>query len=402
VTLRSGRTGVRRSLPNRAGIVLVLGAIVLSATVVAACTPTDAPSGVSPPAEAVLPTPLESSTAGPGTSWVVMPMGHLDDPTNTFWQMFYRSGTSSRWELATPPGVASNGGLVATIGSSGTVTAGFEPSQGLLFSPLAQTADLGATWSQGLLPGGLAPVPDALASSGAHQFLALLRDDGGRVVTDGGGLTTWTTVTSARKLASYPSSARCGITGLSAVTHGTDGDPVVGTACAHGSRPGIFESSDGSWHSVGPPLPDTVSGPTRVIRLLDTPAGVTALVSAGKGTPHSLFALWSADGSTWTVSAPLRLPAGPSSTGVTATGGLVVVTGGAGGRRTASIVDPSGGRWDVLPTPPGGTSAVVDGPDGTIEALIADQSTLHVDALDSDGWHRVQTSGVAIQYGSSS
>jgi hypothetical protein len=220
-------------------------------------------------------------------------------------------------------------------------------------------------------------------------------------MTDGGGLTAWTTVTAARELASYPSSATCGITGLSAVTYGPDGDPVVGTACARGSRPGIFESVGGSWHPVGPPLPGTVSGPTRVIRLLDTPAGVTALVSAGRSS-HELFGLWSDDGlTTWTVSAPIRLPAGLSSTGVTATGGLVVVTGGNGGERTASIVGPSGGHWSTLPTPPAGTSVIVDGPEGTVEALIADQSTLHVDSLDTEGWRRIQTSSVAIQYGSS-
>lgn len=218
---------------------MALGGFTLSASVLTACTPFHTTSEPSTPTRGIVtPTPLDSSVAGPETSWAVLAMGHLDEPTNTFWQMFYRSGPSSRWELATPPGVASNGGLTATIGPSGTVTAGFEPSQGLVFSPLAQTADQGTSWSQGVLPGGLAPVPDALATSGDHHFLALLRDGGGAVVTNGGDLTSWTTITSARNLAASRSSAACGITEFGAITEGTTGDPVVGAACARGSRPG--------------------------------------------------------------------------------------------------------------------------------------------------------------------
>ena len=381
---------------------MALGGFTLSASVLTACTPFHTTSEPSTPTRGIVtPTPLDSSVAGPETSWAVLAMGHLDEPTNTFWQMFYRSGPSSRWELATPPGVASNGGLTATIGPSGTVTAGFEPSQGLVFSPLAQTADQGTSWSQGVLPGGLAPVPDALATSGDHHFLALLRDGGGAVVTNGGDLTSWTTITSARNLAASRSSAACGITEFGAITEGTTGDPVVGAACARGSRPGIFESVDGSWHQVGPVLPGRASGPTRVLRLLHTPAGVTALVSTGT-TTRTLFALWRADGSsTWTVSAPLHLPAELASTGVTATGGLVVVTGGDGRGRMASVASPSGGHWVALPSPPSGTAVVVDGPDGTVEALIADRSTLQVDLSGTTGWHRIQTAHVDIQYGSS-
>jgi len=348
--------------------------------------------------------PLANATAGPETSWAVLAMGHLGDATNTFWQIFHRSGASMRWELSTPPGVASNGGLVATIGSSGAVTAGFEPSQGLSFSPLAQTADEGSSWSQGLLPGGLGPGPDTL-TSGEGRYLGLLRTAGGELVGNSGDLTTWTTLATLHTLAADPATAACGITSLSAVTYGGTGHPVVGAACARGTRPGLFELVNGRWRSVGPVLPGSASQPTQVVRLLRTPAGVTALVSVGS-TPASrkLFALWSADGSgSWAVSAPLRPPAPLASTGVTATGGLVVVTGGQGRGRTASVVSPAGGApWTRLPMPPSGTAVVVDGPGGTVEALVADRSTLQVDALEAGGWHRIQTLNVDIQYGSSS
>ena len=266
-----------------------------------------------------------------------------------------------------------------------------------------QTSDLGATWSQGLVPGALAPVPDALAAL-AQPHLALLRTDGGEVVATSGDLTSWTTLTALRALATDPSTSSCAIVGLTGVAYGADGDPLVGTECARGSRPGIFESVNGGWQSVGPTLPAPASDPIRVLRILDTPSGLAALVSTGKASSPTLFALWSVDGTrVWEVSAALQLGARDlSSTGDSATGELIVATEGSAGRRLAAVVSPAGGQWRELATPPAGTSVVAVGPGGTFDALIADQSTLLVDSLGSGGWHRTQALNVDIQYGSSS
>ncbi len=365
-----------------------------------------------PPASTATPVgvPLSTSTAMEGSSWAVVAMGHLDDPDNTFWQLLTRPVGSTQWQLFTPPGVASNGGLVASFTPPETVTAGFEPTQDLEFSPLAQTTaspaarpgGQAATWATGVLPAGMAAAPDALAASGDHRYLALLRSGGGTVVASSGDLSTWSTVTSIRSLARDPATSACGITALTAVALSGDG-AAVGTRCAHGTRPGIFESVHGSWRAVGPELPDG-SGPVQVLRLVATPAGVSALVASGPAGSDTLYALFGADGlRTWAVSTPLHPGRAPlASTGVTAAGGLVVTTAGAGNRRSAWVVGPSGGRWLPLAAPPPGTSTVVAGPGTTFEALIADQSTLHVDVLGTGGWRRVQSLAVAIQYGSSS
>jgi hypothetical protein len=123
-------------------------ALTFSAGALAACSSSASPA---PPSLAsvggigTVPTiPLTSSSAGPTSTWATMALGHLDDPVNTFWQLFVLTGGSPRWELSTPPGVASNGGLVASV-TADTVLAGFEPSQDLLFSPLAQSTDQGAS-----------------------------------------------------------------------------------------------------------------------------------------------------------------------------------------------------------------------------------------------------------------
>ena len=380
------------------------GAITLSAAVLSACS---SPEGALPvlrtSGEAVNSAPLTSSSAGQTGTWATVALGNLNDPLNTFWQLFFLSSSSSEWELATPPGVASNGGLVATVSPSGTVTAGFEPSLDLRFSPLAQSADQGATWAPGVLPGGLALVADSLAASSGHQQLALLRSGGGEVVTSSGDLTNWTTVASTRGLAGDNSTAGCGVEALTAVAFGAIGEDMVGAACAHGPEPGIFDLVNGNWRSVGPTLPDSTAGPSQVLRLVATPSAVTALVSAGEGSARRLFALWSAAGlKSWSVSASLPLKGGSlTSTGVTPTGGLAVAIKSGDGTRSAWVISPPGNQWQKLAPPPAGTSAVVATPSGGFDALIENQSTLEVDALGSGGWHRIQVLAVPIQYGSS-
>jgi hypothetical protein len=338
--------------------------------------------------------------ATPTGTWATVAMGHLDDPVNTFWQLVFLADTTPVWHLATPPGVASNGGLVASVDASGAVAVGFEPSVELRFSPLARSTDRAATWVPGVLPGGLASVPDALAASNGHGYLALL--GGGQVEASAGDLTSWTTVATTRGLTADPATAGCGVEALSAAGFGTGGEDLVGAACAHGTRPGLFARVGGSWRSVAPALP-VVSGPSQVVRLVDTPAGVTALVTTGTGPTRRLFALWSADDlHSWSVSAPEPLGrARLISTGVSVAGGLVVAATSAAGARSASTITPTGSQWQGLASPPLGTSAVVATPGGGYDALVPDRSTLDVDALSGGGWRPIQALTVPIQYGSS-
>ena len=380
-----------------------LGAIVLSAAVLSACSSAgDSRAAPSPSPHGLATVPLATSFAGQTGTWATLAMGHLDEPLNTFWQLLYLSDSSSAWEMATPPGVASNGGLVVSFGPSATVTAGFEPSLDLRFSPLAQSTDQGSTWEPGVLPGGLASVPDSLAASAGHQYLALLRTGGGDVVTNNGDLAEWKRVASTATLIADPSASACDVEALTAVSFAPNGEELVGAACARGPEVGIFESVDGAWQPIGPSVP-APEGPTQVLRLVATAAGTTALVSAGEGRARRLVALWSSDGvKSWSVSASLPLGRGSlTSTGVTATGGLIVTVRGADGSASASAISPSGGPWRPLAPLPAGTSVVVGAPDGVFDALIADQSSLDVDTLGSGGWHRTQTLNVPIQYGSS-
>jgi hypothetical protein len=327
-------------------------------------------------------------------------MGHLADPLDTFWQLVTLPARGQPWALATPPGVASNGGLVFSVSPGTPVLSGFEPSQDLLVSPLAQSSDQGATWQRGVLPGGLAPGPDALASPGAAP-IALLRQAGGTVVQSAAGLAGWKVLVTRHALAQATSASGCGIEGLTAVGVGAGEAPLVGSACAHGDRPGIFERSGTGWQPIGPVLPG-VAGPTEVIRLLGTGSGAAALVMAHSGGEADLIALWSNEGPQgWMVSSGLPLGRGSViATGSTADGGFVV-TYRTGGAPAVAVADPPSLGWQRLAPPPGGTSAVVATPEGGFDALVSNQSVLEVYSLASGKWWHSQSLDVPIQYGSS-
>ena len=96
-----------------------------------------------PPAP-VPPVPLASlsaSTTSADQTTVVFAMGKFDDPSNTFYELFTHQAGTTTWALATPPGVADNGGLVVGSSAAGSLTAGFLPSVDLTFSVLAHSID---------------------------------------------------------------------------------------------------------------------------------------------------------------------------------------------------------------------------------------------------------------------
>jgi hypothetical protein len=85
---------------------LLLAAAVLSAGCGSAARQAGAPASPAQPPS--LATSLVTATG----TWAVAVMGGPAAEHDNFWQLFVRPAGTGRWRLATPPGVASNGGLV--------------------------------------------------------------------------------------------------------------------------------------------------------------------------------------------------------------------------------------------------------------------------------------------------
>ena len=400
---------------------LALGA----ALILAACGSTSAgPSAAGRAAAAVVegPTLATSVSTSGGASWAVVQMGGSAATHENFWELFVRQAGTTTWKLATPPGVASNGGLVMAATGATSLVTGFRPSQDLTFSPLATTTDAGGLWSQStLVSPGLGDVPDALAGTSGGRLLALT--DRGSIELGTGLGRTWTRLSTQQALASSVAAGACGVTALTAATWTPAGDPLVAAGCRKAGTAGIFAYSAGGWHLAGPVLPAVLGrDEVDVVGLATTADRTTAILTARSGARISLVAAWSDDGGAhWTLSPALPVapqagtasaPPAPTvqSVSIWADGsaGIVLPTSHASGASTGIIIGWRATGWRTLPRLPAGTATLAPGSRGQPQALSASGRTMTALQLTAGSaqkaravWRLAQTMQVPIPYGSS-
>ena len=302
-------------------------------------------------------------------SWAVVPMA--SDPA--FWQVFVRSANSGSWRLVTPPGVADNGGLVASASGPSSLSVAVRASKDLAFSPLTATADAGASWSTGgLIDAAVAASPDALAAAGG-KLVALLGN--GTVETSSDAGTSWSAIAKPGTIADSPAGKGCGgavrVTSVSfgvAAIGAASTDVLAGGTCGTSGGAALFSYSTGAgWQRVSLP----VSG--QLVRL----SGAVALVQGKSG----LSALWRGSGwyaytppsastpqpapTNWTASAALPVSGTVTASGTLPSGGAWVLLPGG---RAATIAGP-GQQWVLLPPAPAHTAVLASGPGGATDAL---------------------------------
>ena len=380
------------------------GCAAVAITVLAGCAAGcgQTASHQAPPSAPVIAPSLNTSLATTAGTWAAVVMGGTASSDNAFSQLFARPAGSTNWKLVTPPGVATNGGLVLATQDNQALIAGFRPGVDLTFSALTATRDNGSTWQPGSpLQPGLADVPDALAAApSGGQMLALLL--GGTLTQSADDGAHWSPLSSARSLAETPAGRQCSPAGLTAVSFTPAGAPLAAATCTRPGITGIFRYTAGGWQAAGPSLTAPLAGAaTEVLRLTGTPAGNEALLVAGTGAAASLLAAQTSDdGAHWTVSAPLGLGAATvRSSGFGADGAAwAVLTDG----RAETISGPAT-AWRALPAVPPGTAALAPGPGGGFDALAVSGSKLTVWRLSAGttAWTKTQVVTVPIEYGSS-
>ncbi|HEY2552003.1 MAG TPA: hypothetical protein VGI64_15660 [Streptosporangiaceae bacterium] len=381
--------------PRRA---LLAAAAVTAALAAAACgSGTARPATRQPPAAA--PVTMMTSRAGQGgAAWAVVEMGGPAASHDNFWQLFTRGSAGGGWRLATPKGVADNGGLTVAQQAPGQLITGFVPSQFLTFSPLARSADNGASWSPGLINGGLAALPGALAAAPDGRLLAILR--GGTVQLSAPGGTGWAKLTATAELAATPAGRACGLTQLTGAAFSPSGQPVLAGQCSRPGIAGIFTLSGGSWRAVATSPSGASALPQAglvVAGLARLSAGDAAVLTAVTAAGPTLIPAWSAgQGRPWTLGAPLRLGSGElRSVSFSDDGGLAVVSGAAAG----AILGGPGGSWQSLPALPAGSVTLVPG--SHPQVLARSRTVLSAWQLSAGGWRRMQQVKVPIPFGSS-
>jgi hypothetical protein len=366
-------------------------------------------SSVGAPGHVINPVVVSSSLATsietPAGSWAVVPMGDLDQPLNTFWQLFFRPEGSSTWSDETSAlAVATNGGLVlAPTGRS--LAVGIRPSNLLEYSPLLLTSGSGRSWSPASPIAGLAGQPDSLAMGADGAAVALTTGSGGQAVLESAeGLAGWRELTSVSKLLASPAGRSCDVLALTAVNTSRAG-VLIGGDCRKTGVSGLFSESPSGWLRVGPALPAALEhGLVDVLSLQPTAGGLCALLAVSDGPDTSLEAAWTSSGSTWIVSPVLDLGTEQvTSVGADGKSGLFVLAT----RSVSEVIEVLSGpgrAWSTLPDPPAGTQTLVFGATGKVDALSVDRTTFTDWSLpDSSGsWTRAQVIDVPIEFGSSS
>ncbi len=381
-------------------VAVLAGAGLACAGLLAGCG--SQPAGVTgtglPPLTAPLPTSLVTAQG----TWAVVSMGGRD-ADDRFWQLFFRSATSGRWSLVTPPGVADNGGLVAA-GGGGYLVAGFRPSQNLAFSPLATSTDTGRNWTPGLLDAGLADTPGAIAVGPSGRTLALLQDGTIETAPTAGSAAAgrWAPLTTRQALAASAPGRSCGLEGVTALSFGPNQYPMAAGSCARPGAAGVFTDVGGTWRSAGLTLP--TGGRVRVLGLTALAGGNAALLAVSRPGGNSLRAAWW-DGTRWTVSAPVTAD-GVRALGFGAGGSAWLLQPGG---RAETIAGAAGSTWRALPPVPAGTQVLVPAgtqvlapaTGGSYDALAVAGPRLTVWRLAQGAWAKVQQVTVPLQYGSS-
>ena len=379
----------------------VLTSLLLAATILAAGCGSTA-SHTAAPASPARPPSLATSLATATGTWAVAVMGGSAASHNNFWQLFVRPAGTSTWQLATPPGVASNGGLVLTGMPAGSVLAGFRPSQDLSYSPLATTKDNGTTWSPGLLDAALADVPGALAADPVSGRLLALLTNGTTDISGPGG-TAWTPLVTRRALAATPADTRCHLVSLTAATFSPSGQSMLGAGCGRPGTAGIFSHTGRTWQLTGPALPAAYAHQAiTVLRLTTTAGTTTALLAAGTGPAAHLVAAWSTDsGAHWKLSPALPLNGATLTSASPGPDSSLAIT--LSSRRAAAITTAAG-SWQPLPALPTGTATLAPSPSGGWDALAVHgtQLTIWQAAPGAQTWAREQVIKVPVQFGSSS
>ncbi len=187
------------------------------------------------------------------------------------------------WKLATPLGVASNGGITVAAEGGPVLAAAIRPSQDLSFSPLASSSDNGAKWAQsGLLDARLAGYPDALAAAPGGGLIALTRTGDVELRARPGA--AWATLASEHALAAA-AGQRLPPAQLTSVAYSPSGVPLVAGACARPGRPGSSGWPAAAGPGPGPRCPRRSPGRTsRSCRWPARATGSAALLAAGRGT----------------------------------------------------------------------------------------------------------------------
>ena len=348
------------------------------------------------------PAVLPASALMAGGAWAAVPMGHLGDPLNTFWQLFFRATGKMRWVNEAPAlEIATNGGLLLGPTGGQTLVAGVRPANRLDFTSFAAFTRA---------PGG--PSAASPLQGAATQFAAGPGGARAAIVGEGSSASietapnanaAWTPKLMLATFAKTAAAQSCGPTSLTTVGYVAGGTLVFGATCHHAGVVGLFQASSGTWRRM-PVVGSIRRSEFSIASIIRSPrANIALLVSESARD----FAIAVDNGTAfWTVSKFTSYPVGATlrSVGPVGDEGAFVLFNTPGAAAVGNILQSPAGLWAALPRLPVGVETLAAPSATTVTALAVAGATMRSYDLDGprETWSLAQTVQVGIIYGSSS
>ncbi len=222
-----------------------------------------------------------SATAGT-TGWLTLPMGHLDDSTNTFWQIFHfadASGSITNESIAT--GVATNGGILLGNIDDPSFAVAVRPSIDLAFTPILLAPNSGAKKWQVTTP--ISGSISRLSQLGDRLIAVSINAKKTSIIERTASSARWRTLDTLNAVQIQPAFRSCSPTAITSVTFDQDGSPIIGAACAKPGIVGLFRYSKGHWNRLLNLHTGTPKDVISVLSLSSCGVQVCGLVASNNG-----------------------------------------------------------------------------------------------------------------------
>lgn len=382
----------------------VVGAFTVTLVATATLSPAGATASNPSPDSPVLATSINTAAG----TWAAIPMGHLDQPLNTFWQLFFRSTGHTNWTDVTQSlATATNGGFLMSTSSGQILDIGLRPANRLTYSPIVSLPESGSAHATGLLPNALTSFPSALAldSRNGHSLALVKSGSGPEVLESTQTLFSWHTLTTQQSLAASVAGRACGLTKITAVGYDS-GQALVGGDCRKPGKIGIFSLHANVWQLAALHLPQSLAESSiNLVGYQRSALGTWALLNATSTSGTHFLAAWVTPNHHWSISPVLSMSSSMniSSFGSNSANGIFVNFAGPHGSVQADILAGPTFSWRQLPTLPAGTTTLAFGPANQIHALAVNVTAFEdwVLSPNSRRWIEGQKMTVPIEFGSS-
>jgi hypothetical protein len=350
-----------------------------------------------------------SSVNNATSTWVTLPMGHLNSTLNTFWQLFHANSATSFSDRTGELAIATNGGIV--LGSSQTTdqTIAINPSIDLHFATVLREGSTSLPHPVSAEPWIPEPPLDAAVDSlnqlQKSSIAVIGSGASSKVVTAQKVGGTWTGLSSLVQMQRAPSFSRCAPTVITTTALLSEVVPVVGLSCSKANVLGLYDKIGTTWQQLRIKSGSLTPGVVSVLYLENSSAGVIGIVGVHSSSGESLYSLAISDSGV----ALAKMGAVKQTSAISGMGTLsgqrvwllyhstndlkgYVATAGS---TTVSSIAPIHALSAALYADDAGSLKALLVTDGGNAISIASNST-------SQGWHTLSSSTIKIPYGSSS